>query len=137
MVHVLEAIHRTLKPNGYLIDLRPFSEMPPVDIVVDEQVLSAGFIDGTSSREKYQRADAALEAVVSSGLFTREDSDTFDLDTYWDDVLELVNYMTERTSSILPTDMLERAEQLLSAHRPHARLRTRLSMKIARYRKLS
>ena len=73
--------------------------------------------------------------MTASGLFSHEQSDTFELYTYWDTVTEFKTYMDTGTSSILPSETLATVEQLLSRLGSTARIRERLDMTIARYRK--
>jgi hypothetical protein len=41
MVHALEEIHRLLRPNGTLIDIRPYAEPTIVEVISGDQTLFA------------------------------------------------------------------------------------------------
>ncbi|MCA9910725.1 MAG: hypothetical protein KC519_18845, partial [Anaerolineae bacterium] len=88
MVHALNEIWRVLVPGGALTDLRPFGARWPVEIVSRAEVWPAGLVDGSLSFPDDLAANAAIEHVVATGLFTREQSGSFKLFTYWDTVAE-------------------------------------------------
>jgi len=73
--------------------------------------------------------------MTASGLFSHEQSDTFELYTYWDTIAELKTYMDTGTTSILPSETLATVERLISRLDSTARIRECLNMMIARYRK--
>jgi hypothetical protein len=135
MVHALNEIRRVLTSGGCLIDLRPFTPKPPIAIISGDKVIPAGFVDDSHDVPDYLAANAAVEYMTANGLFSYEQSDTFELYTYWDTVTEFKTYMDTGTSSILPSETLATVEQLLSRLGSTARIRERLDMTIARYRK--
>ena len=137
MVHALNEIWRVLVPGGILTDLRPFGDHWPVEIVSRAEVWPAGLVDGSLSFPDDLAANAAIEHVVATGLFTREQSGSFKLFTYWDTVAEFEAYMDARSSAILPPETLAELTRLQARHGPDARVRTCHSMIIARYRKLA
>ena len=73
--------------------------------------------------------------MTANGLFSHEQSDTFELYTYWDTITEFKTYMDTGMTSILPSETLATVEQLLSRLGSTARIRERLNMTITRYRK--
>lgn len=135
MVHALSEIRRVLTPGGYLIDLRPYIPMPPIEIISGDEIFPAGFFDDSHDIPDYLAANAAVEHMTANGLFSREQSGIFELYTYWDTITELKTYMDTGATSILPPETLATIEQLLSRLGPTARIRERLYMTIARYRK--
>lgn len=136
MVHALKEIVRVLVPGGNLIDLRPFNETVPVDVITGDESYYAGIIDGSHEHPDDLAANAAIKQVTVEGLFAREASDSFDLFSYWDSAANLKTWMDERSSSILPPETLAEAGRLMTMHGPNARIRNHLNMIIARYRKL-
>ncbi len=135
MVHALNEIRRVLTSGGYLIDLRPFVAKPPVEIISNDKIIPAGFIDDSHDSPNYLAANNAVEYMTANGLFSLEQSDTFELYTYWDTITEFKTYMDTGTTSILPAETLATVEQLLSRPGSTARIRERLNMTITRYRK--
>ncbi len=136
MVHALQEVWRVLIPNGFLIDLRPFIAEPPVQIVVGNQVMVAGAIDGTANFSKHLNANRAVQEIVNHGWFVAEEQDAFELYTYWDGTGEFKTFMDEESQSILPLETLAEAKRLIASE-ANARLRTQRLMVIARYRKVS
>ncbi len=137
MVHALNEIWRVVKADGYLIDLRPHSEKPPVEIVTDRAVLTAGYVDETDGLPKRIAANAALADRVAAGRFALEANNSFELFTYWESGVDFKTYMDGRETATLPTETWANIAQILHKAPPAARLRTRLQMVIARYRKLT
>jgi hypothetical protein len=135
MVHALNEIRRVLTSRGYLIDLRPFVAKPPVEIVCGDKIIPAGYVDDSHDFPDYLAANDAVAYMISNGLFSHEQSDTFELYTYWDTVTEFETYMDTGTTSILPSETLATVEQVVSRLGSTARIRERLNMTIARYRK--
>jgi hypothetical protein len=135
MVHALKEIRRVLTYGGYLIDLRPFVAKPPIEIVSGDKIIPAGFVDDSHDFPDYLAANDAVAYMTANGLFSHEQSDTFDLYTYWDTMAEFKTYMDTGTTSILPSETLATVEQLLSRLGSTARIRERLNMTITRYRK--
>ena len=135
MVHALNEIRRVLTSGGYLIDLRPFIAKPPIEIISGNKIIPAGFVDDSQDIPDYLAANDAVEYMTANGLFSHEQSATFELYTYWDTITEFKTYMDTGTTSILPPETLATVEQRLSRLGSTARIRERLNMTIARYRK--
>ena len=135
MVHALNEVRRVLTSGGYLIDLRPFIAKPPIEIISGNKIIPAGFVDDSQDIPDYLAANDAVEYMTANGLFSHEQSATFELYTYWDTITEFKTYMDTGTTSILPPETLATVEQRLSRLGSTARIRERLNMTIARYRK--
>ena len=135
MVHALNEIRRVLTSGGYLIDLRPFIAKPPIEIISGNKIIPAGFVDDSQDIPDYLAANDAVEYMTANGLFSHEQSATFELYTYWDTITEFKTYMDTGTTSILPPETLATVEQRLSRLGSTARIRERLNMTITRYRK--
>ena len=135
MVHALNEIRRVLTSGGYLIDLRPFIAKPPIEIISGNKIIPAGFVDDSQDIPDYLAANDAVEYMTANGLLSHEQSATFELYTYWDTITEFKTYMDTGTTSILPPETLATVEQRLSRLGSTARIRERLNMTIARYRK--
>lgn len=132
MVHALMEIWRVLVPGGFLIDLRPFHDKPPLESLVGEGVTPVGYIDASAEVYKDHAANAAIERMIEAELFILEQNDSFELRTYWDTSEAFLDYMDNRSLATLPADTRAIIEQGLPEN---ATLRSRLNMIIARYRK--
>jgi hypothetical protein len=135
MVHALNEIRRVLTRGGYLIDLRPFIAKPPIAIISGDKIIPAGYVDDSHEFPDYLAANDAVAYMTANRLFSQEQSDSFDLYTYWDTITEFKTYMDIGTTSVLPSETLATVEQGLSRLGSAARIRERLNMTIARYRK--
>lgn len=135
MVHALKEIWRVLVPGGYLIDLRPFNETSSVEIVCDDAVIPAGIIDEAAGFPDDLAANRAIKTLADDGLFTIEQNDAFDLLTYWNTYADFKTYMDGRSKAILPSETQAQVIHLFEKHGENTRVRTRIRMIIARYRK--
>jgi len=136
MVHALKEVHRTLIPSAYLIDLRPVTDKPPVDVVIDDRIISAGFIDNTAGRDDDLMATQSIQHMVTDGHFERIKSTNFDLYTYWDTLEAFLTYMSQRAKSILPPETHDRLVKLHNQGINVHRIRLTHHMLITRYHKL-
>jgi hypothetical protein len=134
MVHALREIWRVLVPGGLLLDLRPFCASWPVEVVIGERVVRVGVVDDTLALTDDLAANRSIALAASDGWYTRERDDSFGYDWYWDSVEEMKTHVEERWSPITIPDLAyRRAERLMATD--GARVRVRLHMIIARYRK--
>lgn len=89
MVHALREIHRTLRPDGTLIDLRPAIQNRAIELELSYARLHIGEIDSSATAADHQAADAALRAAVKQGLFRGEHDADFQLIIDMDSVDDL------------------------------------------------
>lgn len=137
MVHALEEIWRTLKPSGFLLDLRPLHNDRPLAVVTDKQMIALAPIDESSELVRDRDSAAAINRVVQDGRFVRNRQITFDHAWYWDDVPDMLTYFDNRNPpTILPDEQLADIQQQHQLAGASARLRMTLTMTIGRYRKL-
>ena len=92
MVHALEEIQRLLGSKGVLIDLHPRAEPYKIEAVQGEEILYSKLSRPNVPDEDVQSADAALENVVSRGLYARERHAEFEHVTYGSRVSEFREY---------------------------------------------
>jgi len=111
MVDALRAAHRRVRRGGIVIDARPDASRHPRMIAggrVRGQLLQSADAD-----ERDERADAAVERVVASGLFRRTGErgvvwhgatfgDLAELDEYLDDSARYARYDRGTRSALLP-----------------------------------
>ena len=67
MVHALTEVRRVLTSGGYLIDLRPFTARPPIEIISGDQVIPAGFVDDSHDVPDYLAANDAVAYMTANG----------------------------------------------------------------------
>jgi hypothetical protein len=136
MVHALEEIWRVLAPGGIMVDLRPFTEHSPVEVVADGQVASAGRLDEPQPDPDDRAANAALAQVERDRVFICERRGAFDLSYYWDTPGEMKAYIDgEWTIARLPEEVFAEAVRLAARAGASARVRVRRNMIISRWRK--
>lgn len=137
MVHALEEIWRVLAPGGVMIDLRPFAEHSPVEVVADGQVTLAGRLDEPQTDPDDLAANEALAHVARAGIFRCERRAAFDLCYYWDTPAEMKAYIdSEWAIARLPEDVFAEADRLAVSAGESARVRVRRNMIISRWRKM-
>jgi hypothetical protein len=95
MVHALEIIHGLLVPAGFLLDIHPSGEPPPIEVRVGEAYFLAGWLEEAEDCVEYLHAEQALQAVVERGLFTIEGTGTFTFNTYAPSLEDLRAYIKE------------------------------------------
>jgi hypothetical protein len=139
MVHALKEIHRALLPNGVLIDLRPLSNNWPLEVIVDGQASLAGPVNDSFGLPDDEAANSAIARAARERWFIREREGTFGFLWYWDSLAEIESSFASDPSWVgyvsLPAETAARAQALSASARHEARVRLRLRMHIARWRK--
>ncbi len=101
MVHALEEIHRLLRPDGALIDIRPFAEPSTVQVIAGDRVLYAAPKREADS-ESVIDSDRAMEEVLDRGLFSIERAEDFEFLSYGSTAPELREFW-DRYNDFDPT----------------------------------
>lgn len=138
MVHALKESWRVLKGGGWLVDIRPYSLNPPVEVIVNATAQIAGPIDSSAGIPDDEAADNAIKAVIKEGMYSKREEGGFKFAYYWDTLEQMMDYIEERwsDSNHIPQDTLERAERLTSDQQSAYQMRIRSNLKIRRYKKL-
>jgi hypothetical protein len=135
MVDALCRARLWLKPDGYLVDLRPAETIPEVVVGSDEHEDVIGVL--TVDRERHERhaaADRALADVLDRSLFVLEEAREFTFLRYADSAEELRDYIGRTwKQSRLDDDTRLRAAAAMVA-RPRARVWLRERVAIRRLR---
>jgi SAM-dependent methyltransferase len=140
MVHALKEIRRVLAPGGVLLDLRPVGDRWPVEVVnaAGEEVGVAGRMEDLPAQLADDAASAdALARAARAGWFVREREEFFDFFYYWDTVEEMKAHVDEKWAEYvgLPDEVLAQARRLMGGAGAGGRVRGRVKMLVARWRK--
>ena len=113
MVHALREIYDLLKPNGFLIDIRPNGEL--VEFVRPHQggELFIGHLYETDDYIEYRQAEAAVQEVITDGLFQTQKTGEFIFQVHADSFAELKTYLDENWSdSLITEEVIAEAKRL-------------------------
>ena len=138
MVHALDEIRRTLKPNGILIDLRPVESNWSVEVASQQEVQVAGQLtDMPTGKADDEAAFRALREVESRGWFVKEREEEFAFFYYWDTPSEMKEYMEEEWEDFekIEEDVYHATQSLWSLANADARVRVRVKMLITSWEK--
>jgi SAM-dependent methyltransferase len=139
MVHALDEIRRTLKPDGVLIDLRPVEENWPVEVNSSTGYQAAGrLIDVPLALTDDEAAFRAMREVESRRWYIKEKEEEFAFFYYWDTPSEMKEFMDEEWGDFekLEEDVFQKTKSLWALANADARVRVRVKMLITRWRKL-
>jgi SAM-dependent methyltransferase len=139
MVHALSEIHRVLKPGGILIDLRPVEENWSVEVVSSAGYQAAGRLsDLPIGVADDTAAFNAMNEVQSLGWFSKEKESSFSFFYYWDTPSEMKEYIDEEWEDFEKMDevLYRKASSLWASANADARVRVRVKMWIASWRKI-
>jgi SAM-dependent methyltransferase len=139
MVHALDEIRRTLKPDGVLIDLRPVEENWPVEVNSSTGYQAAGrLIDVPLALTDDEAAFRAMREAESRRWFIKEKEEEFAFFYYWDTPSEMKEFMDEEWGDFekLEEDVFQKTKSLWAMANADARVRVRVKMLITRWRKL-
>ena len=137
MVHALREIHRTLKSNGILIDLRPVEDNWSVEVHSASGLQIAGYLtDVPIGKADDEAAFAAMRDVESRGWFIREREDEFAFFYYWDTPSEMKEWMDQEWDDFvkMENDVYRKAQSLWASANADARVRVRVKMLITRWK---
>ena len=138
-MHALQEIHRTLKPNGILIDMRPVEQNWAVEIVTAAEQKTAGWLtdmpDGIADDAAAFRAIAEAE---SRGWFVKEREEEFSFFYYFDTPSEMKEFMDDEWEDFEKIDdaTYQKTRSLWASANADARVRVRVKMLIVRWRKI-
>lgn len=137
MVHALEEATRVLAREGQLIDLRPISVDSRLEILSGEAVQAAGVIDFSPGLSEDEAADKAVATLVRRDDLIPVGSRQFEHAYYWDDLPSMKAYVEDRwsDSAVIPDRVFKKAEELIRKSLRPTRIRVRLVVSLATYRK--
>ena len=138
MVHALDEIRRTLKPNGVLIDLRPVEDHWLVEVASQQKVQVAGELtDMPIGKADDEAAFRAMHEVESRGWFVKEREEEFAFFYTWDTPSEMKEFMDSEWGDFekLEDSVLKAAQSAWAIAEADARVRVRVKMLITRWGK--
>jgi len=116
VVHALRQIHRSLRPDGLLLDVHPQPVNPRVEVRQGGLVHDLGEIDAHEDNREVEDARIQLEVLVREGLFSQEATDFFDWCEHHDSVAGWQERLaSEEWGLVAPPEMIETAQRLLSS----------------------
>lgn len=139
MVHALDEIRRTLKPNGVLLDLRPVEDNWQVEVVSSTGWQAAGRLsDLPAAVEDDEAAFHAMREAESNGWYVREKEKEFDFFYYWDTPSEMKEFMESEWDDFekLEESVYRKTSSLWVSAGGDARVRVRVKMFITLWNKL-
>jgi len=109
-------IHRSLSPNGVMLDLHPEPGNSRIEVWQGPTVHDLGEIDQQEDNREIEDARGQLELLVEEGLFAPEASDFFELREHYESVAGWrEKWASEDYRLVAPPGMFESAEKLLSS----------------------
>ncbi len=139
MVHALDEIRRTLKPNGLLIDLRPVEVNWPVEVASSAgSQVSGRLSDLPPAMEDDEVAFHAMRKAASKGWFLKKEENEFTFFYYWDRPSEMKEFMDTEWEDYekLEEAVYQKTKSLWASANADARVRVRVKMLITCWKKL-
>ena len=138
MVHALDEIRRTLKPNGILIDLRPVESNWSVEVVSSAGWQAAGRLsDLPTAVEDDEAAFNAMRAAESNGWYSKKEEKEFAFFYYWDTPSEMKEFMEDEWEDFekLEESVYKKTSLMWASANADARVRVRVNMLITKWEK--
>ena len=138
MVHALGEIHRTLVPDGILIDLRPIGDQWRIEVFSARETRETGHvIDLPAGKDDDEAANQAMREVETKGWFTRECETFFPLHYVWDTASEMEKWVDEEWTDFigLGDDARRATRSAWALGDGDTRVRVRAKMLITRWKK--
>ena len=138
MVHALSEIHRVLKPNGTLLDLRPLEDSWSVEVVSSAGWQASGRLsDMPIGIADDAAANDAMREVESRGWFIQKKIEEFPFFYYWDMPSEMKEFMEDEWEDFekLEEELYRKTAAMWASSNADARVRVRVKMLIAAWKK--
>ena len=139
MVHALDEIRRMLKPNGFLIDLRPVESNWGVEVVSGSGYQLAGRLsDLPQGLADDEASNQAVKEAESKRWYIKEKESEFDFFYYWDTPSEMKEFMETEWEDFekLEEDVFRKTNSLWVSASADARVRVRVKMLITLWKKI-
>lgn len=138
MVHALREVHRTLKPNGTLLDLRPLEDSWSVEVVSGAGWQVSGRLsDMPIGVADDAAANEAMREVEARGWFIQKKMEEFSYFYYWDTPKEMKAFMEDEWEDFekLEEDVYRKTAALWASSGGDACVRVRVKVLIAAWEK--
>ena len=139
MVHALDEIRRTLKPNGILIDLRPVESNWQVEVSSSTGYQVSGRLtDMPAAVEDDEAAFNAMREAESRSWVIKKEEEEFSFFYYWDTPAEMKEFMEDEWEDFekMEEDVFQKTKSLWALANADARIRVRVKMLITRWQKI-
>ena len=136
MVHALDEIRRTLKPNGILIDIRPVEENWPVEVNASTGYQVAGRLtDLPIAVADDEAALNAMREAKSRKWYIKETEEEFAFFYYWDTPSEMKEFMDEEWEGLekMDANVFSAVKSAWTMANADARVRVRVKMLITKW----
>jgi hypothetical protein len=137
MVHALDEIQRVLVEGGILIDLRPFMDQSPFEVVSGSKILLAGRISQLPEDiANDEAANRAIAKAAEQNWFTMERKEFFPFIYSWDSPEEMREYIEEEWADFVTIDeeVWQNIRSLWAVADAGALLRIQVKMMVARWK---
>ena len=137
MVHALEESWRVLAPGGQLVDIRPLTSNPPLEVIFNEEISIAGQVDDSVDAPSDIAANEAVKEIVNRGIFLKQQEERFEFAYYWDKLEDMEAYIEDQWSDWvnLPQEVSAKARRLTKDFAGNVQYRVQVDMLISRYKK--
>ena len=139
MVHALDEIHRTLKPSGILIDLRPVEANWSVEVSSSTGNQVAGRLnDMPTGLADDEAAFKAMGEAESRRWYIKEKEEEFAFFYCWDTPSEMKEFMETEWEGFEKMDesVYRSAQSLWSQANADAQVRVRVKMLITKWKRI-
>lgn len=138
MVHALNEIQRVLVRGGTLIDLRPLVYLAPVEVASMREIREAGRVSQLpEDLANDEAANRSIAEAAAQNWFAQEQEEFFPFFYYWDSPNEMQEYIEDEWADFITIDedVRKNIRSMWAVADADARLRMKLKMLIARWRK--